>query len=94
MRTSRGYNARGFTDGHALQASLLTARALSCERDGRMLFEGLYLDIRPGDVIELTGPNGSGKTTLLRCLAGLTGDFDGEVERVGARSAMSDTGAD
>ena len=62
-----------------LHASLLTARALGCERDGRVLFKGLDLDIRPGDVIELTGPNGSGKTTLLRCIAGLTGDFDGEV---------------
>ena len=48
-----------------------------------MLFEDLDLDIRSGDVIELTGPNGSGKTTLLRCLAGLTGDFDGEIAHAG-----------
>ncbi len=81
-------------DGHQLQESLLTARALGCERDGRVLFNGLDLDIRPGDVIELTGPNGSGKTTLLRCLAGLTGDFDGQVSRRGAASAMSDIAAD
>jgi heme exporter protein A len=49
-----------------------------------VLFDNLDLDIRAGDVIELTGPNGSGKTTLLRCLAGLTGDFDGRVEHAGA----------
>src|SRR5262245_22844069 len=49
-----------------------------------MLFDNLDIDLAPGDVIELSGPNGSGKTTLLRCLAGLTGDFDGHVERAGA----------
>jgi heme exporter protein A len=76
----------------ALQASLLTARALGCERDGRVLFKGLDLDIRPGDVIELTGPNGSGKTTLLRCLAGLTGDFDGEVSHAGRFSYVGHRG--
>jgi heme exporter protein A len=75
-----------------LQASLLTARALRCERDGRTLFEGLNLDIRPGDVVELTGPNGSGKTTLLRCLVGLTADFDGQVERSGAFSYVGHRG--
>jgi heme exporter protein A len=48
------------------------------------LFDNLDLDIGPGDVIELSGPNGSGKTTLLRCLAGLTGDFDGHVEHASA----------
>jgi heme exporter protein A len=48
------------------------------------LFDNLDLDIGLGDVIELSGPNGSGKTTLLRCLAGLTGDFDGHIERTGA----------
>jgi heme exporter protein A len=49
-----------------------------------MLFDNLDLEIGPGDVIELSGPNGSGKTTLLRCLAGLTFDFEGRVERAGA----------
>ncbi len=57
-----------------------------------MLFKDLALDIRSGDVIELTGPNGSGKTTLLRCLAGLTVDFDGEINRVGPFSYVGHRG--
>jgi len=60
---------------------LLRASALTCERDGRRLFENLDLTISAGDVVELRGPNGSGKTTLLRCLAGLTADYEGSVER-------------
>jgi heme exporter protein A len=66
-----------------LVASLLTGRGLHCERDGRLLFDDLTIELRAGDIVELTGPNGSGKTTLLRILAGLTGDFDGAVEHGG-----------
>ena len=33
------------------------------------LYDGLALDIRPGDVVYVTGPSGSGKSVLLRCLA-------------------------
>jgi heme exporter protein A len=59
---------------------LLAAHALGCERDGRMLFTALDLELRRGDLVELTGSNGSGKTTLLRILAGLAGGYSGRVE--------------
>jgi heme exporter protein A len=62
--------------------TVLSALKLTCERDGRVLFEHLDLRIEAGDIIELRGANGSGKTTLLRCLAGLTTDFDGDVQRL------------
>ncbi len=57
-----------------------------------MLFQCLDLELCSGEVIELTGPNGSGKTTLLRCLAGLTGDFLGEVSRTPAFVYMGHRG--
>jgi heme exporter protein A len=57
----------------------LGARQLLCERDDRVLFDGLDLEVRNGDLLQLAGPNGAGKTTLLRLLAGLNRDYEGEL---------------
>ena len=51
---------------------------LGCERDDRMLFSGLSLTARAGEIWQITGANGAGKTTLLRILVGLHGFFEGE----------------
>ncbi len=57
----------------------LQAVALACERDWRLLFEGLDLDLGGGTLLQVAGPNGSGKTSLLRLLAGLMQPTAGEV---------------
>lgn len=57
----------------------LIARSLYCERDDRVLFQNLDLQVTNGRLLQLAGPNGAGKTTLLRLLAGLNRDFDGEL---------------
>ncbi|WP_459745025.1 cytochrome c biogenesis heme-transporting ATPase CcmA [Pseudomonas sp. 3A(2025)] len=57
----------------------LQACDLSCERDGRLLFEHLDLHLATGDMLQVSGPNGSGKTSLLRLLCGLMPAADGEV---------------
>lgn len=58
---------------------LLEARELSCVRDDRILFEGLNLELRPGEMLLIEGSNGSGKTTLLRTLCGLLAPSAGQV---------------
>ncbi len=55
----------------------LVLEQLGCERDDRMLFSGLCLTARAGEIWQITGANGAGKTTLLRILVGLHGFFEG-----------------
>ncbi len=57
----------------------LTAHALYCERDDRVLFQNLDVHVSNGKLLQLAGPNGAGKTTLLRLLAGLNRDYDGDL---------------
>jgi heme exporter protein A len=53
--------------------------ALACERDWRLLFERLDLQLAQGEMLQVAGPNGSGKTSLLRLLCGLMQPTAGEV---------------
>ncbi|MGM0632449.1 MAG: cytochrome c biogenesis heme-transporting ATPase CcmA [Pseudomonadota bacterium] len=58
---------------------LLQARDLFCERDERILFQGLDFSLHHGELMQVAGSNGSGKTTLLRILCGLNGLWEGEI---------------
>jgi len=60
--------------------TLLSANALTCIREDRILFDQLSFDVLPGELIQVEGPNGAGKTSLLRILAGLSRPYDGQVE--------------
>ncbi len=62
---------------------LLELCNLGCERDERLLFSGLDVQLFPGDVVQIGGPNGAGKTTLLRALAGISTDFNGQIRYAG-----------
>ncbi|MEO1251925.1 MAG: heme ABC exporter ATP-binding protein CcmA [Pseudomonadota bacterium] len=63
----------------------LTARNLAVARGGRIIVDGVDLDLAPGEAIVLRGPNGAGKTTLLRALAGLLAPAAGAIQATGER---------
>jgi heme exporter protein A len=68
--------------------SLLRFGNVTLRRGGRLLFEGLDVELAPGKALQATGPNGSGKSSLIRLAAGLLRAECGIVER--ARSALAD----
>jgi ATPase subunit of ABC transporter with duplicated ATPase domains len=53
----------------------------------RPLLQDLWLEVRAGRRVVLTGPNGSGKTTLLRAIAGRLAPLAGEA-RLGASTRL------
>lgn len=61
--------------------ALVSARALSLRRGGRVILEGVDIDIVAGEIVTLIGPNGAGKTTLVRLLLGLEAADGGQIRR-------------
>jgi putative ABC transport system ATP-binding protein len=51
--------------------TVLCARGLAKHYGDTPVFNGIDLDLAPGEVVALLGESGSGKSTLLNCLAGL-----------------------
>ncbi len=60
-------------------APAVSLRGASLHFGERTLWEGLDLDVAPGEFVAVLGPNGSGKTTLLRVLLGLQPLHSGDV---------------
>jgi heme exporter protein A len=58
---------------------VLQARALSCVRGERELFNQLDLEVKSGECLHVRGANGVGKTSLLRILTGLSKPESGDV---------------
>ncbi|UTW11517.1 ABC transporter ATP-binding protein [Marinobacterium rhizophilum] len=59
--------------------TLLQARNLGLQGEGRWVWRRLDLAITPGERVGLTGPSGSGKTALMRILAGLMPATEGDI---------------
>jgi NitT/TauT family transport system ATP-binding protein len=71
------------------QPAVLSVRGLSKTYTGqlgdRVVFNGIELDVLPGEFLCIVGPSGAGKTTLLRCMAGLIAPTHGAVLLNGER---------
>ena len=61
-------------------STAVLATELACRRGERVLFRGLNMAVRPGQIVWLRGANGQGKTSLLRLLAGLTPPEAGRID--------------
>lgn len=58
---------------------MLKIKELAAEREERLLFSGLTVNLSSGEGLHVVGKNGTGKTTLLRILCGLTSPAAGEI---------------
>ena len=60
-------------------ASLLEAKHITKEYDGRVIIRDISIHLEQGELVSLLGLSGSGKTTLFHVLSGLTRPEEGEV---------------
>ena len=61
--------------------TLIEAKSIGFERDGRMILEAIDFSISRGEIVTLIGPNGGGKTTFARLCLGVLAPDRGEILR-------------
>ena len=62
-------------------STLLRFDDIALRRGGRLLFDGLTLELAAGEALRIAGPNGSGKSSMIRLAAGLLRAERGRVQR-------------
>lgn len=80
---SHGIQTKMTHDPH-MPTEMLAVQDLFCERDDRVLFQGLDFCLKDGQIMQVRGSNGSGKTTLLRILCGINDGYEGKILWYGA----------
>jgi zinc/manganese transport system ATP-binding protein len=77
--------ASDVSERSASGAGVISLRAATLSYGSRVLWEGLDLDVAPGEFVVVLGPNGSGKTSLMRVLLGLASLSSGNARVVGGQ---------
>ena len=62
-----------------LAKPLIEVKDLVFYRGSRVIYDGVNLQIRRGQITGIMGPSGTGKTTLLRIIAGLEQADNGQI---------------
>jgi ABC-type cobalamin/Fe3+-siderophores transport system ATPase subunit len=62
-----------------LRYTMLEARNITVNYDGRAAVKDVSLQVRAGEIVAIVGPNGAGKSTFLRVLNGAVQPSRGEV---------------
>lgn len=70
--------------------SAIEVRDLSVRRGGKLVLDGLSLDVAAGSVTGLLGPSGSGKSTLIRSIVGVQIVEGGAVTVLGRPAGSAD----
>jgi ABC-2 type transport system ATP-binding protein len=70
-------------NGQTAPRSVVTVRGLTKSYGGRVVVDGLDLDVSAGELVGLIGANGAGKTTTVECLQGLRRPDAGYVRVLG-----------
>ena len=58
---------------------MLQLRNIHKSYDGKVILDGISLDIGDSEIVSILGPSGSGKTTLLNAILGLTEIDEGQI---------------
>ena len=66
-------------------SSLIQAKDLEVNRQGKDILQNVSIDIKKKDFITIIGPNGAGKSVLLECLMGTFRPDKGEIEKKNLR---------
>ena len=68
-----------------MSEALLTVRDLKAGYDhGRLIVDGIDLDVQAGEILTMIGPNGAGKSTVLKGIYNMTRARLGDVRLAGA----------
>lgn len=87
---AQDHSRRSASDDGSVVTAAVSARQVSIELGGRMIWSEGSFDLPTGGVYAVIGPNGSGKTTMLRALLGLLPVASGELTVLGEPPSSGD----